>query len=95
MAGLSETDLNYFIMKENPRYDVRAELPDVTISCFIYAGKHDAQCPYEYGVEIANLIPKATLTTFEDSNHNPFVEEDEKFNDFVKRTLSNQFTEVI
>ena len=37
--------------------------------------------------EIANLIPNATLTKFEESNHNPFVEEIDKFNQFVNDTL--------
>lgn len=66
---------------------MREQLVDVTVPSYIYVGKYDAQCPYEYGVEIANLIPNATLTTFEESNHNPFVEEDEKFIAFVKSTL--------
>lgn len=79
--------LDYFIQTECRTYDVREELPDVTLPSFIYAGKYDAQCPYKYGVEIADLLPNATLTTFEESNHNPFVEEEEKFNDFVKLTL--------
>lgn len=79
--------LNYFIQSEFPAYDLREQLVDVTVPSYIYAGKYDAQCPYEYGVEIANLVPSATLTTFEESNHNPFVEEDEKFIAFVKSTL--------
>ena len=54
---------------------------------FIYCGKHDVQCPYIFSREIANLIPNATLTKFEESNHNPFVEEIDKFNQFVKNTL--------
>ena len=82
--------LNYFIQIDCPIYDVRAQLPNVTLPSFIYAGRHDAQCPYEYGAEIANLIPTATLTTFERSNHNPFVEEEDKFNHFVKSTLLAQ-----
>ena len=54
---------------------------------YIYAGKYDAQCPYKFGVEIANLIPKAVLTTLEKSNHNPFSEEEEMFHAFVESTL--------
>jgi pimeloyl-ACP methyl ester carboxylesterase len=79
--------LNYFIQSEFPAYDLREQLVDVTVPSYIYAGKYDAQCPYKYGVEIANLIPSATLITFEESNHNPFVEEEDKFMDFVKSTL--------
>ncbi len=79
--------LNYFIQTECRTYDVREALPNVTLPSYIYSGKHDAQCPYKYGVEIANLIPEAKLTTFEESNHNPFVEEGKKFNAFVRTTL--------
>lgn len=79
--------LEYFMKKEIPQYDLRKSLLNVSIPSHIYAGKYDAQCPYKYGVEIANLIPGAKLTTFEKSNHNPFVEEIDKFNEFVKSTL--------
>ncbi|HJF32366.1 MAG TPA: alpha/beta hydrolase [Sporosarcina psychrophila] len=79
--------LNYFMKKEFPTYDLRERLSNVALPTYIYAGKYDAQCPYEYGVEIANLIPHASFTTFEESNHNPFVEEEEEFRDFVKSTI--------
>lgn len=79
--------LEYFIKKEIPRFDLRESLVNVTIPSYIYAGKYDAQCPYKYGVEIANLIPGAKFTTFERSNHNPFVEEIGKFKQFVQSTL--------
>lgn len=59
----------------------------MTVPSYIYAGKYDAQCPLKFGVEIANLIPNAMFTTFEQSNHNPFSEEEEKFQAFVKSTL--------
>lgn len=79
--------LNYFINVECPVYDVRKSIINVSIPSYIYAGKHDAQCPYKYGAEIANLIPNAIFTTFELSNHNPYVEEPSKFKEFVHATL--------
>ncbi|MFV8830104.1 alpha/beta fold hydrolase [Alkalihalobacterium sp. APHAB7] len=79
--------LEYFINTENPKFDLRESLVNVSIPSYIYAGKYDAQCPYKYGVEIAKLIPGAKFTTFERSNHNPFVEEIGKFKEFVKSTL--------
>ncbi len=66
---------------------MRNELLNVKVPSYIYAGIYDAQCPYKFGVEIANLIPNATLTTFEKSNHNPFSEEEDEFHEFVKSTL--------
>lgn len=79
--------LDYFRNIECATYDIREELINVNVPSYIYAGKYDAQCPYKFGVEIANLIPNATLTSFEESNHNPFSEEEEKFQAFVKSTL--------
>ncbi|MBM7578595.1 pimeloyl-ACP methyl ester carboxylesterase [Jeotgalibacillus terrae] len=79
--------LDYFIRTENPAFDLRDSLVHVSIPSYIYAGRFDAQCPYKYGVEIANLIPDVRFTTFESSNHNPFVEEEEKFREFVRSTV--------
>ncbi|VDG96846.1 Proline iminopeptidase [Lysinibacillus sphaericus] len=79
--------LDYFKDVEVSTYDLRGALGKVKVPSYIYAGRFDAQCPYKFGVEIAELIPNAKLTTFEHSNHNPFVEEEAKFNKFVKSTL--------
>lgn len=79
--------LNYFRQVEYKNYDVRQKLEYVKIPSFIYCGKHDAQCPYIFSREIANLIPNTVLTKFEESNHNPFVEEIDKINQFVNNTL--------
>lgn len=79
--------LDYFIKDEYPAYDIREELKEILIPSFIYSGKYDAQCPLRFGEEIAGLIPNAKFTIFEDSNHNPFSEEETKFRRFVRGTL--------
>ncbi|WP_042142051.1 alpha/beta hydrolase [Paucisalibacillus sp. EB02] len=79
--------LDYFRKVEYPTYDIREELRSVNLPSFIYTGKYDAQCPMKFGIEIAELIPNASLTIFEESNHNPFSEEEEKFEEFVVYTL--------
>lgn len=79
--------LDYFIKNEYPTYDIREELKEIHIPSFIYSGKYDAQCPLKFGEEIADLIPGAKFTVFEESNHNPFSEEENKFRKFVKETL--------
>ncbi|EZH66563.1 alpha/beta hydrolase [Bacillaceae bacterium JMAK1] len=78
--------LDYFRKVEYPTYDVREKLKNVTVPSYIYAGKYDAQCPMKFGIEIAQLIPTASLTIFEESNHNPFSEEEAKFQEFVNGT---------
>lgn len=79
--------LDYFIKNESPTYDVRGQLQEIRTPSFIYSGKYDAQCPLRFGEEIAELIPGAKFTVFEESNHNPFSEEESRFNEFVKSTL--------
>lgn len=78
--------LTYFRAVECQSYDLRKELPNVQVQAYIYAGKYDAQCPYKFGVEIAELLPQATFTTFEESNHFPYFEEEEMFNLFVENS---------
>lgn len=80
-------NLDYFRKVEVQNFDLREQLTTIQLPVFIFAGKYDAQCPVEFGVEIANLIPNTSLTIFEKSNHNPFIEEEEAFKDFVKITI--------
>lgn len=79
--------LDYYSYKELPSYDLREELKTVGVQAFVYAGKYDAQCPYEYGVETAELMPNAQFQPFLRSNHFPFIEEEEAFEEFVERAL--------
>lgn len=80
--------LQYFRKYEYPTYDVRDALKLVNIPSYIYVGKNDSQCPLKFSEEIASLIPQANLTIFEESNHYPFFEEAEEFEEFVISTLS-------
>ncbi|GAA0323907.1 alpha/beta fold hydrolase [Oceanobacillus sp. FSL W7-1281] len=80
-------NLDYFRKVEVKNYDLRNQLNNVNVPTYIYSGRYDAQCPVEFGVEIAELISHSQLTVFEESNHNPFIEEEEKFKAFVRRTV--------
>lgn len=75
--------LDYFSYEELPHFDLRPKLPETNVRAYIYGGKFDAQCPYDFAVETAELLPNATLRTFEDSNHFPFIEEEDQFEEFV------------
>lgn len=81
--------LDYYSYEELPTYDLRPQLPEVKTKAYIYGGLYDAQCPYEYAVEAAQLLGNATLTTFSESNHHPSIEEEEKFAAFVT-TIFNE-----
>lgn len=78
--------LDYFRKVVVKSFDLRKDLPTIQVDTYVFGGKYDAQCPIEFSCEIANLIPTSELTTFEQSNHNPFVEEEQAFMDFVKKT---------
>lgn len=77
--------LNYFSFVECLSYDLRPQLPTITVPTYIYAGRYDTQCPHIYGSEVAQLIPNAKFETFENSNHFPFIEEELKFQQFVQQ----------
>lgn len=78
--------LDYFRKVDCQKFDVREQLKSVQIPAFISAGLHDAQCPYRFSMEMAELLPTAQLTTFNYSNHYPFFEEEERFEEFVAST---------
>ncbi len=80
--------LDYFSYKELPTYDLRPELSHTTTIAYIYCGLHDAQCPHEFSAEAAELMPNATLQTFDESNHFPFIEEEEAFVQFLAGTFN-------
>ncbi|MFC4408916.1 alpha/beta fold hydrolase [Chungangia koreensis] len=76
--------LDYFAYKEVHNFDLTEQLSDITVPTLVACGRYDAQCPHDCCVEIAEGIPHSKLITFEESNHNPFVEEPEKFVAAVK-----------
>ncbi len=86
--------LTYFRKVDCKTYDVRDNLKKIDLPSYIYAGKHDAQCPHKFGVQIAEYLPNARFTFFLYSNHYPFFEEEAEFAEFVRSTL-NTIGEVI
>ncbi|TFB19518.1 alpha/beta hydrolase [Filobacillus milosensis] len=76
--------LNFFSAYDFQHFDVREQLRDIRVPLVIYGGRHDAQCPYDFSEEIHECAPGSVLYTYEESNHNPFVEEQEKFHQMVK-----------
>jgi proline iminopeptidase len=71
--------LDYYSYVELPTYDLRPDLPGIELPVYLYSGVYDAQCPHDFGVEAAALIPNCHFTEFQQSNHFPYVEEEEEF----------------
>ncbi|GLC88017.1 alpha/beta fold hydrolase [Lysinibacillus piscis] len=82
-------NLHHFRKIDVRNFDLRTALTNVDVPTYVYAGRYDAQCPVEFSYEIAELIPQSQLTIFEQSNHNPYIEEEEeeKFKVFVRETV--------
>lgn len=80
--------LNYFRKVVVATFDLRNEIKNITIPVFVFGGLYDAQCPIECSYEIAKLIPNAKITVFNESNHFPFIEEEETFKKYVVELAS-------
>ncbi|MBY0121525.1 alpha/beta fold hydrolase [Bacillus sp. S/N-304-OC-R1] len=80
--------LDYYSFKDLPNYDIQSELPNVTIPTIVFCGKHDAQCPLIFSEEINEGLENSILYIFEESNHLPFLEEKNKFEEMVSEFQS-------
>lgn len=76
--------LDYYSYKVLPTYDIREDLAKIQTTTLVYCGKYDSQCPLVYSEEIYKLISDSKLYVFERSNHTPYLEEKEKFNEMLK-----------
>ena len=86
--------LTHFRAVEVKKMDFRPQLHTVQIPSYIYAGRYDTQCPVEFGIEIAEHIPHAKLTIFEQSNHFPFVEEEVLFSEMISKVYKDNLQNV-
>ncbi|WP_456273337.1 alpha/beta fold hydrolase [Bacillus sp. AK031] len=68
-----------FMNRELQVFDVTKKLKLISAPTLVMCGRHDVQCPLEYSIEIAEGVPLAELAVFENSNHYPFLEENEQF----------------
>lgn len=87
--------LDYYSYTELPEYDITQELSDVKTPIFVYCGVHDAQCPYVFSEEIANLLANSKLYAYSYSNHFPFIEEKKKFGRMVRQFVKVQDGEIL
>jgi proline iminopeptidase len=76
--------LDYFSYEELPSFDIRQAISKINTPTIVYCGRHDSQCPFVFSEEIHHLIPASKFYVFENSNHSPFLEEKENFNEMIK-----------
>lgn len=59
--------------------DYRQELKNVKAKTLIVAGRYDGVSTPEFAVQYKTFMPQAQFEMFEQSGHNPYLEEPEKF----------------
>ena len=59
--------------------DYRRKLKDITAETLIIAGRYDGVSTPEFAVQYKTYMPQAKFEMFENSGHNPYLEEPEKF----------------
>ncbi len=59
--------------------DYRQQLNDVKAKTLIVAGRYDGVSTPEFAVQYRTFMPQAQFEMFEESGHNPYLEEPEKF----------------
>jgi proline iminopeptidase len=59
--------------------DYRQQLKDVKAKTLIVAGRYDGVSTPEFAVQYKTFMPQAQFEMFEQSGHNPYLEESEKF----------------
>ncbi|SFC02966.1 proline iminopeptidase [Bacillus sp. OV322] len=75
--------LDYYSFKDLPNFDIQSKLTNVTIPTIVFCGKYDAQCPLVFSEEINEGLRNSRLYIFEESNHSPFLEQKNKFDEMV------------
>lgn len=59
--------------------DYRKKLKNIKAKTLIIAGRYDGVSTPEFAVQYKQFMPQATFVMFEQSAHNPYLEEPEKF----------------
>ncbi len=59
--------------------DFRKQLKDIKAKTLIVAGRYDGVSTPEFAIQYKQFMPQAKFVMFEQSGHNPYLEEPEKF----------------
>jgi proline iminopeptidase len=78
---------SYMFRDVIPSYDVRSRLGEIAVATLVLGGRHDWVTPFGESELIAAGIPGSELVIFEESGHLPFVEEQDRFVDVVRRFM--------
>lgn len=79
-------DADFFVSGSMMDTDFRKDLGKLRIATLITAGRYDGVSTPEFNIQYKTYMPEAKFVMFENSGHNPYLEEPEKF-----YLLFNQF----
>jgi proline iminopeptidase len=84
-AGIYRHEAHNWCFQHNwGAYDLKAQLPSVTVPTLVTVGRRDWVTPVSSSETIASLMPNAELVVFERSGHSPQVEERELFQQTIR-----------
>jgi proline iminopeptidase len=72
-------DADFFVGGHMIDTDFRRQLKGLEIPTLIIAGRYDGVSTPEYAVQYKTYMPQAQFVMFENSGHNPYLEEPEAF----------------
>ncbi|MCW2878701.1 MAG: pip [Sphaerisporangium sp.] len=85
---------NWCFKYNDPVYDVKPELPNVTCPTLVTVGRLDWVTPVSSAETIASLIPNSKLVIFEKSGHSPQIEEFDLFQKVMRDFLDEVLPEL-
>jgi proline iminopeptidase len=74
-------------------FDLKNQLPELSIPALVVAGKHDWIISPEYSKNIADLIPKSVFVLFENYGHSLVREQGDCYISFINKFLDNELNE--
>lgn len=83
-------DADFFVSGSMINTDFRRKLKKLHFPTLIIAGRYDGVSTPEYAVQYKKFMPQARFVMFEESAHNPYLEEPEKFYKLLDDFLTNQ-----
>ncbi|WP_106814695.1 alpha/beta fold hydrolase [Microbacterium timonense] len=78
---------NYAFSVNLPSYDLKPQLPAITVPTLVTVGRTDWITPVSCSETIVELIPDARLEIFEESGHSPQIEQAEEWTRTVRDFL--------
>lgn len=73
-----------------PGWDITADPGSVRVPVFLAHGRHDYVVPHVLWEGIPDRLPNATMQIFEQSGHQPFFEEPDRFTEAVTDWMAGQ-----